>query len=144
MARPSKVSIENLPDTDICIDHGQKGNPDGYGHRGKIKLHRLVYQLYNNNLPVLVMHTCDNPRCINPKHLKEGTWDSNNKDRAKKGRSARSVFSKRKISFDQAEVIRNRYNPKRDPINGVSAIARDYNVDSNTIYQIVRMETHIE
>lgn len=142
--RLGKVDINNLEETDECIDHQQKGNSDGYGHRGPIKLHRLVFKVYNGYLPEVVMHSCDNPRCINPKHLKAGSWDLNNKDRATKGRSAKVRFDLRKISFEQAEIIRKRYNPKRDPINGVSAIARDYAVDRNTIYQIVRMETHLE
>lgn len=76
-----------------------------------------------------------------------GTWDLNNKDRAKKGRSAKVRLDLRKISQIQAHRIRKRYAKRRVPrdrVNGVSAIARDYGVDHNTIYNIVENRTHVE
>jgi hypothetical protein len=37
--------------------------------------HRLAYQLSSHSIPpgMLVMHTCGNPSCCNPAHLKMGT-----------------------------------------------------------------------
>ena len=142
--RKPAVDIFSLPDTDTCIDHGTKGTPEGYSHRGKDRLHRLVFKHCNGWLPEVVMHSCDNPRCINPKHLLPGTKAGNNKDRAAKGRSAKSVPSRRKITIEQAIVIRERYSPTRCSLNGVSALARDFCVDVNTIYNIVEFRTHTE
>lgn len=53
--------------------------------------HRLVYIVYvfdNKELPtgIVIMHKCDNPRCINPEHLVQGTQFDNVLDRDKKGR----------------------------------------------------------
>lgn len=78
-----------------CIDHGQRGDKDGYGKAlrvvgGKAKyyrLHRLKFFEVHGYWPEVVMHTCDNSRCINPEHLVAGTFALNNKDRANKGRS---------------------------------------------------------
>lgn len=94
-----------------CIDHGKTRSlsPEGYalvakpGVRSRcVRMHRLVYcasrgiQLEDIDGQV-VRHTCDNPRCINPSHLLIGTRADNNKDRAERGRSARSVPSRQLI-----------------------------------------------
>jgi hypothetical protein len=36
---------------------------------------------------MLVLHTCDNPPCVNPDHLYLGTWKDNMQDRIKRGRN---------------------------------------------------------
>jgi hypothetical protein len=50
--------------------------------------HRMAWEASNGPIPdgMILMHTCDNPPCCNPEHLKLGTRAENNKDRAKKGR----------------------------------------------------------
>lgn len=68
-------------------------NPAGYGtfcFRGamiiasrmalSIKLGRMVQH------PLMACHTCDNPSCVNPAHLWEGTRSDNVKDAIRKGR----------------------------------------------------------
>lgn len=70
-----------------------KGNTDGYGvfrHDGKtFSRHRFAYQLEYGPIPsgMVVMHTCDNPGCFNPKHLKLGTQAENMSDMRSKGRA---------------------------------------------------------
>lgn len=129
-----------------CLDHGRAGNHDGY-HRvrymGKSTLlHRKVFHQIHGYLPEVVMHICDNPRCVEPTHLVAGTRDSNNKDRAAKGRSAKHRPDKRTLTREQVLEIRARYSPKRCKYNGVSALAREFGVDTNTIYQIIRGHTY--
>lgn len=49
-------------------------------------IHRRVYELVHGTVPAVVMHICDNPRCVNPKHLAGGTQSKNIQDSADKGR----------------------------------------------------------
>lgn len=54
--------------------------------------HRVSYALHNDRIDLLdkpyiiCMHTCDDPRCINPRHIKLGTTVDNSHDRREKGR----------------------------------------------------------
>lgn len=146
--------IEDLDSSlsDACLEFKYRQNPQGYSriknsHKSSIFAHRFAY-CWHNGVSIesidglCVMHSCDNPCCINPKHLVLGTWAENNRDRADKGRSAKNLHVKRMFTPEDVRVIRRRYSPTRCPLNGVSALARDYNVDTNTIYQIVRRKTY--
>lgn len=37
---------------------------------------------------MVIMHTCDNPPCVNPRHLRQNTPQANNDDKVAKGRHA--------------------------------------------------------
>lgn len=69
-------------------------NLQGYGtttHRSlPIGAHRLAYELTHGfTIPagMIVMHTCDNPPCVNPDHLRLGTQRDNVRDMTARGRS---------------------------------------------------------
>lgn len=97
-----------------CIDHGKKGGPQGYAFAWdaaqgkKVLQHRLVFYRNTGYYPPVVMHSCDNPRCVNPGHLVPGDWDKNNKDRAIKGRSIRSLAKEYQV--DQRSITNIRDN----------------------------------
>lgn len=84
------------PDERGC--HPWLGNVDrdGYGRvccYGKVRrASHVALELYDG-LPVepgtVVMHSCDNPPCCEPTHLRRGTPDENVADRHTKGRDAR-------------------------------------------------------
>jgi hypothetical protein len=109
-------------------------------------LHRLVFcEAHGLTLEDIagrvVRHTCDNPRCINPLHLLIGTRADNNRDRAERGRSAKVVPSRQRLTDAQCLEIQVRYDPTRigtKAPNGVVQLARDYGVDPNVIYKVLR------
>ena len=64
----------------------------GYGRASRIKkpvrCHRYVWEQYNGPIPdgLCVLHSCDNPPCLNPAHLRLGTHQQNVNDRSSRGR----------------------------------------------------------
>ena len=83
-------------ETGQCLEWQGLGGSNGYGQISingeKISAHKLAYALMVGNVPAgtVVMHTCDNPRCVNPNHLRLGTQADNIFDAKEKGRLKRS------------------------------------------------------
>lgn len=82
--------------TETCwLWTGGKKSKAGYGQIGmggkgapQQLAHRFSYELHNGPITDgrLVMHSCDNPRCVNPDHLSLGTYSENTQDAVQKGR----------------------------------------------------------
>ena len=54
----------------------------------KFKAHRVSYEMANGPIPdgLIIRHKCDNPNCVNPKHLESGTQKDNMLDASFRGR----------------------------------------------------------
>lgn len=74
---------------------------DGSTFCGERRAHRVSWVLQNGSIPrgMLVLHTCDNPSCVNPWHLKLGTHDDNMKDMVSKGRTNTLKFPDAYIDY---------------------------------------------
>lgn len=86
----SKLDGRTLKDGDCHLWTGPT-NKGGYGvvHIGlhTVLVHRLVHAIKTGNaMAEVVMHTCDNPLCCNPAHLRTGTYQENMDDMRDKGR----------------------------------------------------------
>lgn len=83
--------VDQSGEDDCWIWKGYRTN--GYGRfqvHDKIYLaSRIGWELANGPIPkgLLVCHHCDNPPCVNPKHLFLGTYKDNIHDMLRKGRS---------------------------------------------------------
>lgn len=76
--------------------------------------HRISFVVSFGSIPtnLLVLHTCDNPKCVRPTHLFAGSHNANMADKVRKGRQARGTSLKRpglqKLSVDDVLYIRER------------------------------------
>lgn len=113
-----------------------KGKYGWVQHQSKAVLaHRLAYAQANKldvwSMGGIVMHTCDNPPCINPEHLQLSTQRENVLDMHRKGRGGHT-----KLTHDQVSVIRSRY-VAYCPINGSAALGREFGVSQPIISRLV-------
>lgn len=85
-------SFEKLSTTDCWEWTSYKAN-FGYGklraNGREVRAHRFSYEYFVGPIPngLCVLHKCDNPPCVNPKHLYIGTKRDNARDMIERGRA---------------------------------------------------------
>jgi hypothetical protein len=114
--------------------------PSGHGRytRRDQMAHRVSYQLHKGKIPKgkLLRHTCDNPPCVNPRHLVPGTIKQNVQDRVSRGRQIHgSKIGTSKLKEAQVKSIRSTYSKGG---TSQSAIAEKYHVSQPTVGLITR------
>jgi hypothetical protein len=100
---------EAIETADGCMICTRAKDPKGYarvgvdgGHRTQIA-HRVVFHFFKGLNPPdkpFVLHTCDNPSCINPDHLFAGTAAENTAQMLDRHRGANHAWSNYSWSID--------------------------------------------
>lgn len=129
-----------------CVEHHQIGVGMGYGtitYEGKtVRWHRLVYCKHNNCTldsikGLIIRHTCDNPRCINPEHLTIGTQKDNMQDCVQRGRQIRGErHPSAKLTAADVDFIRTNYTPKH-PTKNAKALTKQFGISLRSLYYIL-------
>lgn len=128
---------------DKCINWLGAKDKNGYGqttYQGKQwKAHRLSYFLEKGSIGPnnLICHKCDNPSCINPKHLFEGTPLDNMRDMISKGRANHYLSEnngRAKLNWDIVSEIRNSTESLR-------SLAKKFNISKSSVGFIKQNKT---
>jgi hypothetical protein len=131
-----------------CIWWDGPKNEHGYGRYTEKGIRRYAHrQAYcdANQLSLsdiegkIILHSCDNPSCVNPEHLSLGTQTDNVKDMQSKGRNSWGTsrgedHPNAKVSDELAESIRKEY----DGTYGLQKkLADKYRLPTTTVNRIV-------
>lgn len=131
--------------TGSVISGTAKNGRNRYGRimcdRTYVLAHRISYLIHKGPVPdgLLIMHSCDEPRCQNPQHLRVGTQLDNIRDCIAKGRANRAVGEAAGASvLTERDVLKIR---SLYPGRSQQSIADRYGVKQTTISRIVLRQT---
>ena len=150
-----KVVITDEPDA--CWEWHGRLDEHGYGLAypngkagGAEAAHRMAYRMTKGPIgdSLLICHTCDNPPCVRPDHLFQGTHNDNAQDRIAKGRSRSgpplcgSSNGRSKLTEAQVVEIRRLHALRRGRSGArgeytVKQLALRFRVSRQTIVHIV-------
>ena len=131
-----------------CVLHD---GPDWWGGYPRVRengytwyAHRLAWTKANGPIPegMLVLHSCDNPKCVNVDHLFLGTQSDNMRDMYAKGRGQKSDQSgssngNSKMTENQVREIRRLHATGRVT---VAELARQFGLKWSGCDAIVKRE----
>lgn len=135
-------TVDRSGGPDACWPWTGYRNSKGYGWVNWSKGHntsaaRIAFFLATDTEPAvgaLIMHSCDNPPCCNPSHLRIGSASENSSDMINKGRSAWGErHSQAKLTNEQVLCILRRL-----PTESNKSIALSFGVDHTAVSKIRR------
>ena len=116
-----------------------QGDYGEFGYRGKVvTAHTHSYEMATGEKlehGEWVLHTCDNPLCVNPAHLRKDTPRKNSHDMVEKGRSSYGdKHGLAKLTNQEAIEIRAKY--KNNEATGTE-LAKLYHISQGQVSRIV-------
>ena len=127
-----------------CIVWTKSRSPAGYGKMNvnglHLRTHRLAYECFVGSIPtgLCVLHTCDNPPCVNPLHLWLGTNQDNMDDKVKKGRQG---IGERNGNAKLTAIKVGEIRKLLDSGMTQTQIDADYGVSQTTVRYILKGKT---
>lgn len=120
---------------------------NGYGQfrvgRRKVRAHRAYFEKVVGPVPAgkILCHSCDNPRCCNPAHLRVGTHGDNAADRSARGRDGRG-FKRQSGEANGASRLKTAdvaaIRAAHSAGESYRAIARRFGVSASQVGNIIR------
>lgn len=139
---PRERFFKYVEKTNTCWNWTGARHKFGYGHFAMYgrqgTTHRFSWEFHYGKIPKgkFVLHTCDNPPCVNPKHLWLGTTQENTADKTMKGRQIRGEdVPVSKLKWNQVDEIRKLYETGKYTQR---QLAKMYGVTQCPIARIVR------
>ena len=125
-----------------CLEWSGWKDRDGYGRtstaEGMRATHRLALMIEGVDITnKVVMHSCDNPGCCNPAHLRVGIQADNVADMVSKNRQSTRKPPK-KLSDEQVLDIRRTYETTNTT---QTSLAKQFNVSQVMIGRIVNRKS---
>lgn len=114
---------------------------------GKERLaHRASWVRANGPIPLgkIILHSCDNPSCVNPAHLSIGTYHDNTMDAIRKGRLlpfpvvSGELHYVAKLTLKDVKMIRSLYRTGKHTLESLGDM---FSVSGRHISGIVRYES---
>lgn len=100
--------------------------------------HDVAWEVHHGrSLPkgMVIRHSCDNPRCVNPAHLLLGTHGDNNRDKSARDRNGYNGRGFKHLT--PTEVRRIRALHENEGVS-MSEIARRFNRSRSTIIRVIQ------
>lgn len=140
----------NVTNSNVGCWYWRKSNNNfGYGYfrinKKTYLAHKIALIFWNNGKEepgLQALHSCDNPACCNPKHLRWGTPKDNIYDAIERGHHKKppifrgEAHPQSKLKWKDVDEIRK----MRSEGVPVSKMAEKYKVAPNTIYRIISFE----
>lgn len=131
------MDLSNSLNSECIITTYALNREGGYGHvyvNGKAHNHSRVVYAQHHKLDLkdieglYVLHTCHNPACVNPKHLRLGTAKENMQDKVRAGRwkggqprklTPEQVAEIRATGWSAMDAAKSKYGVSRSTIENV-------------------------
>lgn len=143
---PMERFNSHVTKTDTCWlwdSFTPKGRANSFMLKGRtLNAARASYTLHKGEISAgcVIMHSCDNPACVNPSHLFEGTQADNLTDMRQKKRERFLAGSSHANSRLSESIVREA-RVRRNNGERLCALAREYGVAESTLHHAISGKT---